>query len=48
MTTAGIPAQKAAEQASQGLGLGAFFMTFVPGLLQLQLGQKGRALLAFV
>ena len=48
MTTAGIPAQKAAEQASQGLGLGAFFMTFVPGLLQLQLGQKGRAALAFV
>jgi TM2 domain-containing membrane protein YozV len=48
MTTAGIPAQKAAEQASQGLGLGAFFMTFVPGLLQLQLGQKGRALIAFV
>lgn len=47
MTTAGIPADKATQQASQGLGLPAFFMTFVPGLCQWVLGQKARALLAF-
>lgn len=32
----------------RGLGWGTFFAGFVPGLLQLQLGQKGRAITAFV
>ena len=32
---------------AQGLGWGAFLSGFVPGLLQFQLGQQGRAMLAF-
>lgn len=32
---------------SRGLGWGTFLCGFVPGLLQFQLGQRGRALLAF-
>lgn len=47
MTTARVPADKATQQASQGLGLPAFFLTFVPGLLQFHLGQKVRAAIAF-
>jgi TM2 domain-containing membrane protein YozV len=34
-------------QPARGLGWGAFLSGFIPGLLQFQLGQKGRALLAF-
>ncbi len=34
--------------AAKGLGWGPFLMGFVPGLLQYQLGQKSRALVAFV
>lgn len=48
MTTAGIPAQKGDQQVGQGLGLPAFFMTFVPGLHQYLLGQKAKAAIAFV
>src|SRR5262245_34238080 len=32
----------------RGLGWGVFFMGFVPGLLQFQLGQKRRAAIAFL
>ncbi len=47
MTTAGISDDKATQQASHGLGLPAFFMTFVPGLGQWVLGQRARASFAF-
>lgn len=39
---------RATQQAGKGLGLGAFFCGFVPGLLQYSLGQKPRAIAAFV
>jgi TM2 domain-containing membrane protein YozV len=33
---------------ARGLGWGTFFCGFIPGLLQFRLGQRGRAVLAFV
>ncbi len=41
-------ADRAIQNAGKGLGWGPFVSGFVPGLLQFSLGQKPRAILAFV
>ena len=44
----GSMVDRATQQAGKGLGPGAFLCGFIPGLLQLQLGDKQRAVMAFV
>lgn len=41
-------ADRSLQQAAKGLGWGAFLAGLIPGLLQFQLGQKPRAVMAFV
>lgn len=47
MQTTDSAAKLARESAAKGLGWGAFFCGFIPGLLQFKAGHKGRAIAAF-